>query len=353
MNPEGFPQVLLKEVVNQFEDLVGRFGQHAVAAGEEIYMQPSVYLSFHLVCMRAAGWTDVDYDELAAASGTSALFAHQRGEFMPKYANLSIGMDRRIARATGFGYEWVDFEGVEGAWELLVESIDSSRPVKGWHWENVILAGYQDAAKTVDRKVYVMADGPDTFAKWWTWQEFAKWVDLVDGWGQGRFGRHTGRVQTEPAERVALRVMTDLVEWSAEPPEIVREKYPGATFGLAGIEAYASDCANTQKDEDWAACHDINPQWTVRNSTAVYLTRLAGASVFGAEVNAHLLTATEQYRAAYANWREFYNQLGHQAPKNAGRREARRLAGAAAVRKALQHERAAIGELKVALVATG
>jgi len=161
----------------------GAGGQHAVAAGEEVYIQPCVYLSFHLVQMRAAGWTDVDFDQLAAVSGASALFAYQPGEFMPKYANLSIGMDKRIADATGFGYEWVGFQGVDGAWKLLQESIDSGRPVKGWHYENVMFGGYQDAAETKGRKIFAMADGPDTFATWWTWQELVQWVEWVTGWG--------------------------------------------------------------------------------------------------------------------------------------------------------------------------
>lgn len=351
MNHEAFPQVLLKKVVNQFDDLIGRFGEHAVAAGEEVYIQPCVYLSFHLVQMRAASWTDVDFDQLAAVSGASALFAYQPGEFMQKYANLSIGMDKRIAGATGFGYEWMGFQGVDGAWKLLQESIDSGRPVKGWHYENVMFGGYQDAAETEGRKIFAMADGPDTFATWWTWQELVQWVELVTGWGATQLGRHTERVQTEPPNQVALRVIKDLVAWSVDPPPILREKYPAATFGLAGIQAYAADCANTEKYEDWSACHDINPQWTVRNSTAVYLTRLAAADLFPAEVNAHLLAAAEQYRAAYVDWQAFYDQLGHGALQGAGKLKDRRLAGAAAIYQALEHEEAAIAELRKALEA--
>ena len=126
--------------------------------------------------MRAAEWREVDFDQLAAVSGASALFAYESGEFMPKYANLSIGIDERIAEATGFGYEWVDFRGVDGAWELIKESVDSDRSVKGWDWENILSAGYQDALEPEGRRIYAMVDGPDTYSRWWTWEEFGEYV---------------------------------------------------------------------------------------------------------------------------------------------------------------------------------
>ena len=346
-------QVLLQGVVDQFEELIGRFGEHAVAAGGEVYIQPCVYLSLHLAQMRAAGWEELDFDQVAAVSGASALFAYQPGTFMPKYANLYIGMDERIAEATGFGYEWTAFDGADGAWALLKESTDNSRAAKGWHWENVLFAGYRDAANPPDRKVFAMADGPDTFAKWWTWDEFREWVALVQGWGCPRLGRHTEGFRARPPRDVALRVMGDLVEWSTDPPAAVRDKYPEATFGLSGIEAYAADCANTGEHGDWLACHDVNPQWALRNSTAVYLTAVADASVFDEEVSTHLLAAAQEYRGAYESWRELYKQLGHQAPRNAGRTRARRLAGAKAVGRALQHERAGVGQLREALTVAG
>jgi len=360
MTRDEFPKVLLKEAVSQFEGLIGRFGEHAVAAGEEVYIQPSVYLSFHLVQMRTAGWTDTDFDELAAVSGTSALFAYQHDNLMPKYANLHIGMDELIADATGFGYEWVNFEGVDGAWQLIQESVDSGRPVKGWHWENVLFAGYQEATETEGREVFAMADGPDTFAKWWTWQDFMAWAKLVEGWGCQVLGRHAERVQTKPTKEVALRLMKDLIEWSTSPPAIPREKYPQATFGLAGIGTYAEDVADVQgkpqeyfTETAWLGCHAVNPQWSVRNSTGVYLERLVSAKAFPEQTNERLLSAAEEYKSAYAAWREFYRQLGHVAPENAWNLEEHRRAGAAAVRKALGHEKVAIDVLEKALAIVG
>jgi len=71
----GERQVWLKETVDIFHALIGHLGQHGVV-GDEVYIQPPVVLSLHLVQMRAAGW-DVDLDHIAAVSGASALFGYQ------------------------------------------------------------------------------------------------------------------------------------------------------------------------------------------------------------------------------------------------------------------------------------
>jgi hypothetical protein len=357
-----------QKVVQLFDDLVGRFGGHAVAAGTEVYVQPYVYLSLHLVQMRAAGWTDLDFDQIAAVSGASALFAYQPGEFRPKYAHLHIDLDQRVADATGFGYEWVGFQRAEGAWDLLKESVDAGRPVKGWHWENILFSDYRDASQAQARQVFAMADGPDTFAKWWSWGEFTEWVELVKRWRQTQLGRHTARVDTRPAGEIALRVLKDLVEWSTEPPKAVREGFPEGTsrlagafpegfpeaaFGLAGIEAYADECERSNLSQDWVACHDINSQWTIRNATGVYLKRVADANLFPAQVNAHLLAAAMQYRAAYESWQAFYNLLGHKAAGHVRMMKSRRVAGAAVVRAWLEHENTALSEIAQALAMLG
>lgn len=338
-------EVLIEDTVKVFADLIGRFGEHAVSAGEEVYIQPYVYLSMHLVEMKTAGWLDVTFDEIAAVSGASALFAYEPGRFEPKYTNLLIGMDKRIADATGFGYEWVRCKDAEEGLQVIRESIHSGRPVKGWHWENLLFAGYQDCREKADRKVFVMADGPETYAKWWTWKEFKEWTDRFPI----SLGRHTKRVPKVSAKTVAQRVMTDLVVWAEKPPEKVQERYPKATFGLAGIERYAADSANLKKYEDWFACHDINPQWTVRNSTAVYLRQVAENGLFSEKVNKKIEDAAREYRAAYTEWRELYKLLGHGASEDERRNKRHREAGTSAVRRALEHEKAGIEKLKTAL----
>jgi len=346
-------QVLLKDVAGIFEELIGKIGEHGVVSGDKEYVQPYVYLSLHLVQMRAAGW-DVDFDQIAAVSGASALFAFKQGDFMPKYAHTCIDLDQRIADATGFGYEWVGFQGVEGAWDLIVESVDAAKSAKGWDWENILFAGYQDAEAAEDRKVYAMADGPDTYARWLTWQEFGEWVKRVGEWKAARLGRHAERVETKPAQGVALRVMKDLVAWSTEPPQAVRKRFREATFGLAGIEAYAAACEGSDVGEDWVACHDINGQWTIRNSTSVYLGRVAEAGVYPNEVNAHLRAAAQEYRAAYESWQDLYNKyLGHGVPETKRKSVEHRVGGAAAVRGGLEHEKAALTEVEKALAPAG
>jgi len=352
MNKNNAP-VLLQQAVDQFQDLILRQGEHSVVSGDEVYIQPYVYLSAHLVQMRAQDW-DVDFDQIAALSGASALFAYQPDEFMPKYAHLTVEPDERITEATGFGYEWVPFEGQEGAWQVIVDSVDAGKSVKGWDWENVLFAGYQGGDEPSARQVYAMADGPGTYSRWLTWDEFAEWVERVHKWNECRLGRYSGRVQTKPPGKVARRVMEDLVAWSVEPPASVRERWPEATFGLAGIEAYAAACEASDPNEDWTACHDINGQWTVRNSTGVYLQRVAGAGLFSEDVNAHLLTAAQAYRAAYESWQQLYIQyLGHVVPEEARKTKEHRLGGAAAVRQGLKHEKAALAEVERALAALG
>jgi len=338
--------VLLQPAVDQFQDLILRRGEHSVVAGDEVYIQPYVYLSAHLVQMRAQGW-EVDFDQIAAVSGASALFGYQPDDFMPKYAHLIVEPDRRIAEATGFGYEWVPFEGQKGAWQVLVESIDAGTSVKGWDWENILFAGYWPAETPEDRQVYAMADGPGTYSRWLTWAEFGEWVERMEQWNECRMGRYSGRVETKPPAEIAQRVLRDLAAWSAEHPASITERWPKALYGLAGIEHYAATLEASDPDEDEVACHPINGQWTVRNSTSVYLKRVAEAGLFAAPVNAHLLAAAREYRAAYESWQKLYNRhLGHGVPEVKRKTKAHRLGGAAAVRQGLEHEKAALAAFK-------
>jgi len=354
-------QVVLENAVKAFKDAQKAASHGNVAQPAEVYPQPSAYLYTHYICMRAAGWDDVDFDTLAAVSGSSALFAYDPTTLMPKYANLHIGMDQRIADATGFGFEWLRFGSEEEAWQLIKQTIDSGRPAKAHYWEDMLFVGYQDAGRKEDRKAYVMGDPFPGPGVWWTWTQFGEWVDdYCKKFKQCELGRHTKRVRKVAAKAVALRVLQDAVAWSTTPPAAVKNASPKARFGLAGIEAYANDVADVDgkpkayfKEPAWLGCHAINPQWTARNSTGVYLERLAGTKTFGKKVNAHLVAASKTYKVAYTAWQAFYQQLGHAAPKNAWSTKNRRLAGAAAVRDALEHEKAAIDHLRRALAAAG
>ena len=352
MNHSNAP-VLVQKAVDQFQDLILRQGEHSVVSGDEVYIQPYVYLSAHLVQMRAQGW-DIDFDQVAAVSGASALFGYHPDDFMPKYAHLTVEPDERIAEATGFGYEWVQWEGIEGAWQVIVESVDAGRSAKGWDWENILFAGYQGAEAPTARKVYAMADGPGTYSKWLSWGELGEWVERVTNWQECRLGRYSGPVETKHPAEVAHRVMRNLVTWSTEPPASALKLWPDATYGLAGIEAYAAACEASDPSEDWVACHPINGQWTVRNSTSVYFQRVAEQGLFAEDVTEHLLAAARAYRASYESWQQLYNQyLGHSVPEGKRKTKEHRLAGAAAVRQGLEREKAALAEVEHALAALG
>ena len=89
-------EVLLKAAVEAFNDLIGKTGDgHVVAAGKDVYQQPPVYLTMHVIEMRAAGWQDADYDTVAAVSGASALFGYTPTDFGPS------GQRGRSAAAIG------------------------------------------------------------------------------------------------------------------------------------------------------------------------------------------------------------------------------------------------------------
>lgn len=342
-------EVLLEGVVDDWKRLTNDLSGHEIVVGDLVYVQPHVYLVAHLVEMWAAGWDDMDFDTLAAVSGASALWGYQPKEFMPKYAHVTVDIDERIATATGFGYEWVSWDGAEGAWVALCANIDAGMPLKGWDWENCMFAGYRTAEKAEDRQVFMMADGPGTLAEWRTWEQYMEWVNRMGDWKQNSYGRHTGRVPALPAKDIALRVIRDLVAWSTEPPSNVSERFSEAVFGLAGIEAYARDCGDMETYEDWGICHGHNPMWTMRNSTAVYLEGVVEAGLLPEEPTSHVAGAAEHYRECFTAWDGFYELLGHSCAEGAGKNPETRVAGSALARQWLGSETAAVGELKVAL----
>jgi len=352
-NPEhvgqGAEPVLLDEAAADFRHIADKIAGHRIeicrrGADEEVYPQPYCYLTTLLVQMRAAGWADMDLDTLAVVSGASAMFGYESGEFTPKYAFHRRRPGELVAQATGYATEAVTLADAEAAWRFLIESVNSGRPVSGWQGELTLLAGYHDGERASDRRVFAMKDGDGYFAEWWAWCRFAEWA----GEGQ-RVSRHAGRVKPAPPEEAALRVMRDLVALSEGVPEDIQRAYPNAAFGLAGIEAWAADCADLEKHADWGMCHPENPQWTVRNSSAVYLSRVAEEGTFPADMTKHILRASEEYRSAYKRWQEGYRLVGHPAPDGAGKLLDSRRAAAQAVRTALDHERAAIAELRKAL----
>ena len=100
-------------------------------------------------------------------------------------------------------------------------------------------------------------------------------------------------------------------------------------------------------------CHPINPQWTIRNATGVYLKRVTETGIFADEINTSLSAASAGYRAAFECWQAYYGLLGHRTAESSRKTPARRLAGAAIIRAWLEHERAALENVELALDALG
>lgn len=336
-------EVLIQEAVDAFEEWMG--SGHHILVGDEEYIQPPVYLGFHLICMRVAG-RPTDFDDIAVLSGASALFAHQPRDFGCKYAHLAVEPDRRIAEGTGFAFEWIDVADRESAWDLIRASVDEGKPVKGWDWENVLFVGYREAEAVEDRALFTLADGPETFAQWWTWEQFGIWFARMQEWRRTQLGRYAGRVKPKCALDVANRVLTYLATWSELPPETLQKTYPAASFGLAGMAAYAANCANVALFDDWTMCHDVNGQWTLRNSTAMWLRRLMEEGTLGPAANPDLEAAADGYRAAYETWAGCYELLGHDTTEAQRKDPARREDVADRVRHASRYERQAVAHLR-------
>jgi hypothetical protein len=362
---DGYPEVFLDGLIGLFQDPRSWYREKGLV---DMGVGPHTYLIYHSLQMKAAGW-DIDIDEVAAVSGASALFGYEHGSYRPKYAFRRIDPKKRIARATGFGIGEMTFDSADGAWDIMKESIDSGRPVKGEHFEAILFAGYQDAARRDDRKVFAISEGPGDFTRSWTWKEFTSWVMQ---WSHGKFERHTERVEAEDPKSTAIRVIKDLVDWSEKPPEDVQSEYNNAVFGLAGIEAYANACGDMEKYPDFGMCHDMNSQWPTRKSSAAYLESVARKGLFPEKLNQELLEASKEYLSAYQSWVNVYNKISWAVPEEL--RQSRtalvkqmksttdpsqilnnptwiswvkdRVSATQSIREALSHEKAAIAALR-------
>lgn len=322
---------------------------HGVTSGEVEFLQAPACIWAHYVQMRAAGW-DVTYETVAVVSGSTALFAYDPKSLMPKYSHLLIRPDDQIAEATGFGYEWKSFDTPEQAWQIIRESVDSGRPVKGFAYENVLFVGYQDAPGPANRKVLVLAEGPDE-GGWLDWGKFVAWTELVKGWHQSQLGRFKERVGAKPSAEVVSRVIGQLVTASNVLPETCN-KFGWNTHskvGLGGIEAYALDTGDMAKstkeyfkEGSWCGCHAINPQWTARAATAAWLRGAAASGAVNDADAEHMLSAAGHYEKAYEAWKVFHQQEWVDEPH--------RKRAAEAVWEWLEHERKAIDELSMVKV---
>ena len=328
----------------QFFD--GWWGKTDVQAG------PHGHLWFHRRQMEAAGWLE-PLDIVVAVSGASALFGYVEDGFMPKYAFHRVGVAERVAKATGFGYEWVRYKDTDDAWRILKESVDAGKPVSAAYVEDVLFAGYQDAEEVEDRKVFAIALEPEDFGTWWNWKQFRKWSKSEGKHNGQRLGRHTKRVAADDPATVALRVMKDLVAWSSAPPAQVQKAFPKAIWGVAGISTCAEHCDDIEGRKEWGFCHNLNSQWPTRKSTSVYLKQVAEERIFPDTVSKHLLAAGDLYQKAYDEWVTAYNNVSWGGPKDGDANPENRKIAAKALRNAADCESRAISELKKVMASLG
>ena len=337
------PRVLLKRVVEIFDEVATGTGR--------AYWQPRSARTTHLVCMRAAGWINADYETLMTVSGFGISFAYEPSKQFWVSRVPPPGADERITLATGFGWEWKSFKAPERAWRFIRRTLDDRKPIRLPYDEELVIAGCQHAAGSADRKLFVLCVPFAHPGQWWAWDRFAQFFRSRRGFS---CARHTKRVPKIPAKDMAAEVMKNIVQWARHHPLSDNKSYGPVEFGLAGMEAYAADIADLEKPArafapGWLGSRAIYPQWTARKCTAVYLKR--AAAEFHTKVARHIRAAAKEYEAAYAAWQKWEKHLGREgkAPKNAWDAKTHRNAGAAAVRNAVEHEKAAIGELAVAL----
>ncbi len=307
------------------------------------------YIYLRLACMRIAGWQDADYATLMPVSGYGLTFAYEAKAQSGAHFHKPAGADERIARATGFGWEWLRFDDVETYWQALKQTIDSGRPVQAPHMEEVLFVGYQEAEKKRNRRVRPLAIpvfvDPGT---WWTWREFEAWFREFGGY----LGRFTGRQETLPARDVAIDTMEALVTLAYDDPRRDDPDFDRVCWGLAGIEAFATDMADVTKKErqfcsGWFGCHDSNPQTTARQLTGRYLAQVA--DLFDDPVAGRMREAARDYQRAHEAWLKWDRHLGRYGPNNGWRSRMHRLAGAEAAREALEHERRAVEVIRETL----
>jgi hypothetical protein len=192
--------------------------------------------------------------------------------------------------------------------------------------------------------------------EWLSWDGgFEEWFRTVDGWGADAkgFTRHTRMQPSRPAEETALGVLRDLVAWSNGGPPAARKHVRKAAFGLEAIDLYAACLADVGRFPELSPCHDVNPQWSVRASTAKYLEDVAAKRLFDETATQRIRAAARSYRRAYESWRRMNDLVGHGSPAGSARDPQRRARAAEAVREAAEHERAAVAELTEVLETIG
>jgi RNA polymerase sigma-70 factor (ECF subfamily) len=264
-------------------------------------------LLMRLVCLRAAGAQDVDYETLVMLSGNGTSFAYDRDNYGVMYQppDDPATTEQRLVDGTGCGFEWLPrVRSAQEAWPIIVQTLDGGRPLQAQWLDDFVIAAYRDDADPMKRGVYALGKwGPP---RWMGWAELDEWARDF-----GRFGRATGQAVTR--KDLSRLVLERAVQWSRGDGRADVEWMKGAAFGLGGMEAYANDLADVTLGPDafqaaWLACHAANRQSSGRQCASIWLARLATAS--GEPMATHLRQASELYRQAYESWTQFRRILG-------------------------------------------
>lgn len=226
-------QVLLEQAVTAIEELVSE-DEHGDRG----------HVSHYLFALRAAGH-DIDYGTVMCLTGTAFSFYYCHDNFHVAYS-MPDGWERRAANVVGGEWEWLPQAVVEDAWKHVKDSVDSGRIVWGEYMEGVTFAGYAEAERKEDRQVFALDPVFVWPGKWWTWAEFEQWWNEWAKPFPPAMGRYAGTSKTESSES-RVEILRLIPTWSQDDHP---EDLPEARFGLAGIERYARDIADTSKDED-------------------------------------------------------------------------------------------------------
>lgn len=309
-----------------------------------------------LALLHAQGAKDVTYEDLvmAAGWGTSFVFHEKKGWLIFTPPDDPKAIEDRLTQAAGWRWQSLgDYKGKpDEAWAALAKSIDAGRGVVGVFLDDYIFAGYEDAGRKEDRRVYHLG-GWDPNG-WWTWAEFEKWCG---DWG--RLNAYGEKSPRGDAHEALLTAMRGAVKCATGDGRKSVPKFADGAYGLAGMEAYAAAVADSSRDPDWSeggwlGCFCINRQHDARDAAARWFSARAG--LLAEPARGHLLKAAAHYEAACSAWGDFEAVLGRGAGKTEledlkglWRDASARKAGAEAVRRAAEFERQAVSEIEKAL----
>ncbi len=299
----------------------------------------------------------VNYAQFCAISGWSAELRYDAGRKAPvgmSFDRLPAG--RCFVRGVGYCgrrleiFSWPEVEtendrllAARAAWEFVVSSLASDRPVVTDYLDGGVFYGYDESLD--DPVIYFSTNGPgfgalrrSQFGEAYRrgLQSLAVIADDEDG----------------PDSRVLLvACLSNLALKSAEATS------DGAPAGIAAMQALGADLLDPARkwapDADWLV-RPLGTQAQTRLCTAVYLRQNAG--LLGEAVKPHLVAAADAYDRAFDAWRLCLEATTLTGGKSDARPTAERLADpgrreaiAGCVYQALGAELTALGEINQAI----